>query len=725
MFPRPRVQLAAALFLVTAFACGPNDFGPAHEDPYVDHDLGEITSGLTVGQAGGCDTSIVVGLTRQLVEELNCIAPNSMVNISGGGISIGASSPYLAPSAASALRSAIGTSSISLSSAYRSVAAQYLLYKWWKAGQCGIQLAAEPGSSNHQSGRAIDVPSYNSWITKLQAKGWKWLGNSDRVHFDYFGAKDLGSSSVRAWQRLYNKNHSTGKLVEDGIWGPASAGAMAGAPTTGYPVHGCVMTGKLTGAIYQAGNTASRVSGATVTVAGQSVTTGADGLYTFTLAPGTYTASVSKSGYSSASVSRAVTAGGTIWGSMEINPVAAQGTLKGKAYVYNPANPADLSQAISGAVATVSGQSQTTGADGLFTFKLAPGVHTVTVSKAGYQSASVSRQVTANADVWGSVGLSLVGTADQQPPTLAITSPRDGDVLDLAMLDFAATASDNAGPLAKVSLSVNGGAAVELPVMAGKVTSDLKLAPGLNTLQLSAVDAAGNRGTATVKATFASGLSGKIETSAELPLPIADAKVELREVATGAVVVAANSDALGNYKLDTTKVPGDYTLHISAPGFVTYEDSVTLTDEERASVDVQLTASAPALQLLDPEDGAQLEAAEVEVNGLVLDFVPTEIRVNDVAAQLLEDGRFTARIPLVEGENLISAVAVNAAGEELRASITVKRLGSGAQLPEETGGETSQKQGGCASVPGLPLLGLIALVRLRRRRRHAGADHSE
>ena len=42
--------------------------------------MGVIESGLTVGQAGGCDTSIVAGLTNQLVAEVNCIAPNAMVN---------------------------------------------------------------------------------------------------------------------------------------------------------------------------------------------------------------------------------------------------------------------------------------------------------------------------------------------------------------------------------------------------------------------------------------------------------------------------------------------------------------------------------------------------------------------------------------------------------------------------------------------------------------------
>src|SRR5207249_1487927 len=135
-------------------------------------------------------------------------------------------------------------------------------------------------------------------------------------------------------------------------------------------------TSTLTGIIYEGGNSANRVSGAVVTTAGQSQTTGADGLYTFTLNPGTYSVNVSKGGFSSNSVSRAVTASATVWGSMEINPVAATGTLKGKIFVYNSANPTDMSVAISGASVKCAGQTQASGGSGNYSFTLNPGTYT-------------------------------------------------------------------------------------------------------------------------------------------------------------------------------------------------------------------------------------------------------------------------------------------------------------------------------------------------------------
>ncbi len=129
-----------ALLAVALTACGEGDLR-IHDD-YQDHDLGVVTEGLTVGAAGGCDTSIVSGLTVQLVAELNCITPSSMVDFSASNISLtSAVQPYLAPAASSALHDAVNAQggTIGISSAYRSVAQQYLLYKWWQAGQCGTQ----------------------------------------------------------------------------------------------------------------------------------------------------------------------------------------------------------------------------------------------------------------------------------------------------------------------------------------------------------------------------------------------------------------------------------------------------------------------------------------------------------------------------------------------------------------------------------------------------------
>lgn len=352
-------RLLLAVLALALAACGPDATLQLHEDHYVDHDIGEWTAELNVGQAGGCDTSIVRGLTSQLFAEMNCIAPNTMVNFKGPNITItNPVEPYLAPAASAAMKRAVAASGtfITINSAWRSVAQQYLLYKWWKAGQCRIQVAATPGKSNHQSGRAIDIPSYSFWLNKLQAQGWRWLGNSDRVHFDYNGAADQSARSVLAFQKLWNKNNSS-KLSEDGQWGPNTENAMKSSPATGFAKSGCgpvtppppppTATGTIKGKIYKlnpanAADTSQAIAGATVKVGGKTLTTGADGMYEAALAQGTYTAAASATGYANASVSRMVTSGAVIWGSIGLAASGTADTVKPEIELSSPATGAKL-----------------------------------------------------------------------------------------------------------------------------------------------------------------------------------------------------------------------------------------------------------------------------------------------------------------------------------------------------------------------------------------------
>jgi hypothetical protein len=123
---------------------------------------------------------------------------------------------------------------ITINSAFRSSAEQYLLYQWYLKGLCGISLAAAPGSSNHEGGRAIDTSNYNYWQSILAGYGWVHsYPSSDPVHFDYSGVADIASANLLAFQRLYNRYNSN-KLVEDGIYGPATADALYHSPCNGW-----------------------------------------------------------------------------------------------------------------------------------------------------------------------------------------------------------------------------------------------------------------------------------------------------------------------------------------------------------------------------------------------------------------------------------------------------------------------------------------------------------
>jgi len=93
---------------------------------------------------------------------------------------------------------------------------------------------------------------------------------------------------------------------------------------------GSPQTGELIGAVYKAPNTADRLPGARVTLnTGDAATADASGLYRFQLPAGSYTATASMAGYQNASVTRTVTAGQRIWGSIGLSPATAPADTDG------------------------------------------------------------------------------------------------------------------------------------------------------------------------------------------------------------------------------------------------------------------------------------------------------------------------------------------------------------------------------------------------------------
>eukprot|EP01111_Echinosteliopsis_oligospora_P001671 TRINITY_DN1244_c0_g1_i1.p1 TRINITY_DN1244_c0_g1~~TRINITY_DN1244_c0_g1_i1.p1 ORF type:complete len:215 (-),score=58.66 TRINITY_DN1244_c0_g1_i1:103-747(-) len=192
----------------------------------------------TLGSVTGCDsTGSSAGITAQIVQQLNNegysfrTMNSSLVNCPGWTC-------VLQDSAASALESAAVAKDdfITLNSAFRSSAEQYILYQWYINGnECGISLAAEPGQSNHEGGRAVDVQYYDYWYDELTAYGWtQSYPDSDPVHFDYFSATDISQQNLMAFQTLWNNNNPGNQITVDGIYGPDTANALSNTPCGGW-----------------------------------------------------------------------------------------------------------------------------------------------------------------------------------------------------------------------------------------------------------------------------------------------------------------------------------------------------------------------------------------------------------------------------------------------------------------------------------------------------------
>jgi Carboxypeptidase regulatory-like domain/D-alanyl-D-alanine carboxypeptidase len=373
-----------------------------------------------------CSTAGARALSEQLLAEVECMRPgtlSSIASIPGLSLNPGVLS-QLNKGAASALRAAVAGSSLSINSAVRSTAQQYILYYWYQNGRCTnvVSLAAKPGRSNHESGLAIDTSAYASWKSRLAARGFRWLGSSDPVHFDYAGAGavDIRSLAVKAFQRLWNRNNPGDRIAEDGAWGPTTAAKMDRAPAGGFTVGAQCggagtptpppATAKLQGVIYQGNDTSARIGAATVTLSnGRATTADASGLYTFdNLAPGSFTVTARASGFRTATVNTTVAAGTSNWGSVGLTRAIATGLLKGVVYRGN-----DTGARIAGATVRVStGETATTDASGVYSIaSVGVGSVTITASKAGFTPRVVTRTIAANSDNWGSVGLSTGGTA--------------------------------------------------------------------------------------------------------------------------------------------------------------------------------------------------------------------------------------------------------------------------------------------------------------------------
>ncbi|TAG99319.1 MULTISPECIES: peptidoglycan-binding protein [unclassified Microcoleus] len=187
--------------------------------------------------APGCSTSVVNGLSQQLIHQMNLILPDALVSFDDLNVELeDAAFAFLQPQAKQGLQKAIqerGTK-MHINSAYRTIAQQLLLRRWGSG--CGYGIVAPPGRSNHQSGLALDIEDHDGWQPYLESHGWQWFGPQDPPHFDYVGegTKDIRETAMLAIQKLWNKNHPNETIDEFGGYGPQTEDALNRSPALGF-----------------------------------------------------------------------------------------------------------------------------------------------------------------------------------------------------------------------------------------------------------------------------------------------------------------------------------------------------------------------------------------------------------------------------------------------------------------------------------------------------------
>lgn len=193
-------------------------------------------------------------------------------------------------------------------------------------------------------------------------------------------------------------------------------------------------------------------------------------------------------------------------------PTEGKGTLKGLVYDKKVGKTKKLA----GAKVEISGASAvTTGTDGSFSASLAPKSYTLKVSLSGYKTASVQSTVTA--DKTTNVEIALEPTTgppqDIEAPKIVITAPKDGATVSTSFVQVTGTITDN-DSVSKAELN---GTSLTLGAK-GEFALRVNLQPGQQTLQVSAWDPSGNRGTEQVTVvSLASGEGSGTEPTTDAP----------------------------------------------------------------------------------------------------------------------------------------------------------------------------------------------------------------
>jgi hypothetical protein len=215
-----------------------------------------------------------------------------------------------------------------------------------------------------------------------------------------------GSYTLTATASYYNTD-STSVTVS----GSNVTNANLSLTPTPYTVSGYIYDGA-------ASKANTPLAGATVTIGSETMTTGANGSYSITgPTHGTYTMTVSKTGYVSSSKSFSLTANTTT--TLTLAPVTY--TVSGVIHSGSTTGPG-----LAGATVTIDGKTATTASNGSFSIAaITSGTYTYTVTKSGYVNTNGSVAMTQNQTISASltpITYTLTGTVRSRSTSGAVVA---------------------------------------------------------------------------------------------------------------------------------------------------------------------------------------------------------------------------------------------------------------------------------------------------------------
>lgn len=274
-------------------------------------------------------------------------------------------------------------------------------------------------------------------------------------------------------------------------------------------------------------------------------------------------------------------------------------------------------------------------------------------------------------DVAGRQAITTISAVlDTQAPALSVASPRDGATTNAAVARVDGTAADGQA----LDRVIVGGSSVA--VSSGRFSAEMPLVEGSNSIEVRAVDRAGNERRLVVAVTRFS-----------LPTVEITAPADLTTFAATTVEVRGTVDPPGS----TVTVNG-LMAAVSGGSFVIPDvplieggnqlTAVANTTGGRvgaATVHVVRDLMAPRLSIDLPRAGSILSAPTVTVVGLVNDLVvgtvnagQVTVNVNGLPATVANRSFLASGVPLTAGDNTITAIATDASGNVGQASVVVR-----------------------------------------------------
>lgn len=294
-------------------------------------------------------------------------------------------------------------------------------------------------------------------------------------------------------------------------------------------------------------------------------------------------------------------------------------------------------------------------------------------------------------DSTGKVGAAAAAvTVDSTPPEIRVRTPDDGSVtnLDTALVEGEVR---DASTITEFTVA---GEATQLS--AGRFERQVELASGANVLRLEATDAAGHETSLEI------GVS-----RFELPEVRITEPEDLATLTETAVTVRGTVDDPEG-AVDVNGLPARVAADGSfvAEGVPVAEGGNVLTATLRssdgavntASVHVVRDLTAPRVVITTPEDGAVVTSASVTVTGMVNDIVAgtvgaedATVKVNRVPAVVRNRTFIATGVPLDLGDNVLTAVAVDASGNTGQGVARIERVEPAAVPKVEAAGGDLQE----------------------------------